>query len=324
MTTNAIDPEIQLFVDRIAQSYARYPDVLSAAPDEARAIVEKVRQPWREGGPKMASIEEFEIALPSGLLPVRVYRPIDRPLAPALVYLHGGGFTFFSVDTHDRLMREYAKGSGFNVVGVSYPLAPECKFPIALDAVVELIVWLRAHGSDLGIDPQRLAIGGDSAGGNLAFAAAVDLRDQGNGHVLKGLLLNYPGLSPDHSLEAIAVYGGPDAILPASEAEFFWSTYAATDADRTDPRANLGLADVARLPAMLFIVAEVDLLAEQSHDMARRVSDAGGVIELRAYRGAVHGFIEAMSVSSLARAAIADSCAWLVSLFSPSLPERAR
>jgi len=321
MTVSPIDPQIQLFVDGVAAAYARHPDVMTLPTEEGRRVVEDVRRPWRQGGPAMDATDDHVFDLPGGAMRARIHRPDRRRDGAALIYLHGGGFTFFSIDTHDRLMREYAARSGMTVIGLDYPLSPEAKFPAALDQVVACVEWLAAHGRAIGIDGDRLAIGGDSAGGNLSLAAALALRDRSASHALKGLLLNYPGLSPDKSADAVARFGGDGAILTADEAEFFWNNYLRDAADRRDPLANILIADPAGLPPALFIVAEIDLLAEQSAVMAKRIRDAGGIAELNLYRGAVHGFVEAMSVSTLAQRAIADAADWLAAL--PAMAEPA-
>lgn len=321
MTASPIDPQIQIFVDGVASAYAQYPDVMTVAPDEARAIVENVRRPWRQGGPVMHATEERSIALSGGPLRYRIHRPTAERSGPALIYLHGGGYTFFSIDTHDRLMREYAARSGMTVLGLAYPLSPEAKFPAALHQIAAFVEWLAESGAEIGIDPARVAIGGDSAGGNLSLATALLLRDRGRPDLIKALLLNYPGLSPNKSAEAVAQFGGDGAILSASEAEFFWGNYIGDAADHRNPLANTLLADPAGLPPALFIVAEIDLLAEQSAIMAERIRAEGGIAELKVYRGAVHGFVEAVSVSALAERAIADAADWLAAL--PAMAEKA-
>jgi acetyl esterase len=321
MTASPIDSEVQLFVDGVAAGYARFPDVMTVPLSEARRIVEEVRRPWREGGPQMQAIEEREIALTGGAMRVRVYRPDGRRNGPALIYLHGGGFTFFSIDTHDRLMREYAARSGMTVLGLDYPLSPEAKFPDALHRIAAFVEWLAEGQGGLDLDAGRLAIGGDSAGGNLAMATALLLRERGRPDLIKALLLNFPGLSPDKSAEAVGRFGGDGAILSAKEADFFWGNYLSDAQDRCDPLANVLAAEPSGLPPALFVVAEIDLLAEQSAIMVDRIIAAGGDAELKLYHGAVHGFIEAMSVSSLARRAIEDAARWLAAL--PAMTDRA-
>jgi acetyl esterase len=150
---------------------------------------------------------------------VRIHFPrnVEAP-APALIYLHGGGFTLFSIDTHDRLMREYADAGQFAVIGVDYPLAPEHKYPVALNCLVDLLLWLRDHASEWGIDTARLAMGGDSAGGNLSFASFLQLRDLGQDQLIKAILSNYGGFTSVISDESEARFGGPGSIMDRAEA----------------------------------------------------------------------------------------------------------
>src|SRR5690606_8787918 len=146
----------------------------------------------------------------AGELRIRVYRPEGAEAsAPALVYLHGGGFTLFSIDTHDRLMREYAAAGGFVVIGVDYPLAPEHKYPVALDRIEAFMLWLKDHGGELGVDPARIAMGGDSAGANLSFTTTLRLRERGDMGLVRAILSNYGGFSAHLSDEAEARFGGP-------------------------------------------------------------------------------------------------------------------
>src|SRR5207302_2112094 len=157
---------------------------------------------------------------------IRVYDPgaaagNDSP-RPALVYMHGGGWMIFSLDTHDRVMREYAARSGLIVIGIDYALAPEAKFPTALQQVATVARWLLAgQGAALGVDPKRLVLGGDSAGGNLAMGATLMLRDEGrlpdNGAEIAALLLNYAAFEPDCSEAAARRYGGDGLMLSRTE-----------------------------------------------------------------------------------------------------------
>lgn len=307
----AIDPEIAGFITQMRAGWADHPGLDTVTVPEARAIAEQVREPWRRGAPVMRHVREETLSLPSGHLRIRVLYPDDRPLVPALIYLHGGGWTLFSIDTHDRLMREYAAAGGFAVVAVDYPLSPEAKFPLALNLIVELTDWLMEHGADTGIDATRLVIGGDSAGGNLSLATAMRLRDAGQGDRLRGILSNYGALGRRCSDESEARFGGPDAVLNRAEMEYFWGNYLADAKDSEDPYACPLIGDVAGLPPTLLVVAEVDILAEDSHILERRMAAAGTPVDLRVYHGATHSFLEAMSVAAIARTAIGDAAAWL-------------
>ena len=232
--------------------------------------------------------------------------------APALIYLHGGGWTLFSLDTHDRLMREYAHAGGFAVVGVDYPLSPEHRYPIALDRITALSLWLAENGASLGIDPLRMAIGGDSAGGNLAITTALRLRACGRLGILQAILSNYGYFTPDVSDAAEEAFGGEGSIMDRIEARKYYANYL-PDWPRgcDDPMACPVHADLTDLPPVFLAVPECDLLAEQSFAMHGKLLAAGVDAKAKTYRGATHSFLEAMSVAQIARTAIADGANFL-------------
>ena len=301
----SIDPEIQGFLDRMREDWQRHPGFDDMTFDEQRAAAEDVRRHWTQGGPEMAETQELRFDPGAGELRLRIYKPVasEAPL-PALIYLHGGGFTLFSIDTHDRLMREYAGRGGFAVIGVDYPLSPEAKFPVALDRIEALMLWLVGHGEEWGVDPARLAIGGDSAGGNLSFATCLRLRDGGRLDIVRAILSNYGGFSGQISDEAEARFGGPGSIMDRAEAEQYWRNYLRSEADLTDPYAAPIHADLTGFPPVMLIIPALDLVAEHSHAMHDRLRAADVEVDCRVYEGAVHSFLEAMSVSRLANEAI--------------------
>jgi acetyl esterase len=316
---DAVDPEIRAFLDRMGELAAAFPPLDSLSLPEARKIAEKIREPWRQGGPAMAKTRELAVATAHGAVRVRIYTP-EGAADPgaALVYLHGGGWTLFSIDTHDRLMREYADAAGVVVVGVDYSLSPEAKFPRALEEVVSVVGWLQEHGGEFGIDPRRLAVGGDSAGGNLSMAAAIKLRDAGHGGLIKGLLLNYGAFALGCSARMAELYGGEGFMLGDAEMDQFWVNYLAdpaTDAD--NPLACPAVARLDGLPPAFLVIAECDILAEQNEAMLDRLVQAGVAASGVVYSGATHSFLEAMSISPLARRAIQDSAAWLRDVLRP-------
>lgn len=307
-----IDPEILLFAQRVSKAWAKHPPFMSLPIEEARRVAEQVRAPWRADGPKMARTTDYEVPTSSGPLRVRLYDPGTEAPAPALIYLHGGGFMLFSIDTHDRLMREYAFAGKFLVLGVDYPLSPEARYPQALDQIVELVDWLFKNGAEtLGIDASRLAIGGDSAGGNLSVATALRLRDSGTPDRLKGLLLNYGAFATECSDEAEARFGGPDAVLQRSEMNHYYQSYLGIDGvARADSYAAPLLADLEGLPPAFLAIPECDILAEQSYAMEKRMREAKVDVSSVIYRGATHSFLEAMSIAQVARQAIEDGASW--------------
>ena len=203
-----LDPEIRAFVKAMGAAWAGHPGLDTATPAEARRIAEIVRAPWARGGPAMAEVSEHHVPAGTGPVRVRCYDPGGEGPKPGLVYLHGGGWTIFSLDTHDRLMRELAARAGVTVVGVDYAMSPEAKYPVALDQVCAVLRHLAAHGAELGIDPSRLAVGGDSAGGNLSVAACLKLRDSGSGALVSAMALLYGVFDRRSSPEAVERFGG--------------------------------------------------------------------------------------------------------------------
>ncbi|WP_082544887.1 alpha/beta hydrolase fold domain-containing protein [Sphingopyxis sp. Root1497] len=308
-----IDPEIAEFLAIMKQRWAAHPPFDTLDFPEQRAVSEAVRAHWTAGGPVMAETFERRFDAGAGELRVRVYRPEGAAVpAPALVYLHGGGFTLFSIDTHDRLMREYAAAGGFVVIGVDYPLSPEHKYPVALDRIEALMLWLGAHGATLGIDPARIAMGGDSAGANLCFATALRLRARGEGGLVRAILSNYGYFTPAVSDRAEALFGGPGSIMDRAEAQGYYANYLVDSAaGAQDPFACPIHAELAGLPPVLLVIPECDLLTEQSIAMEARLEAAGVDTEARIYGGATHSFLEAMSIAEVARRAIRDGAAFI-------------
>lgn len=307
-----IDPDIHRFVSTMREDWLQFPPISSMSFAEQRAAAEQVRHRWTSGGPVMAGTQDIVFDPGAGELGIRIYRPIiGSESLPALVYLHGGGFTLFSIATHDRLMREYAALGNFSVIGVDYPLAPESKFPVALDRIEALMLWLGTNAGRWRIDPDRIALGGDSAGGNLSFATCLRLRDRGELRRVRAILSNYGGFSPDISDEAERRFGGPGSIMDRAEARQYWNNYLGEERDASDPFACPLLAELGGLPPVFLVVPELDLVAEHSLAMEQRLKDANVPVECVVYPGAVHSFLEAMSISALARRAIADGAGFI-------------
>lgn len=315
-----LDPEIRAFVARMKAGFSRYPPFSALTFAEARAAAEAVRRPWRQGGPVMAHTGERRIGPEGCDVLVRIYRPARDPaagLAPALVYLHGGGWTLFSLDTHDRIMREYAHRAGVIVVGVDYALSPEAKFPTALEQTVGAVEWLRARGGELGIDSARLAVGGDSAGGNLAVATALRLRDGGKDEMLRAILLSYAAIDSECSPAAVARYGGEDFMLTGEEMRQFWANYLASAEQARDPYACPARADLRGLPPVFLGISECDVLAEQNLAFAGALRAAGVETEAVVYPGATHSFLEAVSIAQVAERALQEGATWVRRKLSP-------
>ena len=316
LARDPLDPQIRRFVAALAQAWAEYPAVESLPVVEKRRIAEIVRTPWRQGGPEMAATREIALPTRHGPVRARVHRPASAAdVQPALVYLHGGGWTMFSLDTHDRIMREFAARTGATVVGIDYALSPEAKFPYALEQIVDAVRALREQAADLGVDAARLAIGGDSAGANLSVATSLVLRDIGASQWLRGMLLIYGCYTPEISDVAANGFGAEGNLLTAAERATFWVNYLERTDAAVNPLVSPMRAQLAGLPPAFLIGAQCDVLAEQSVAFAAKLRAAGVPMDFMEYAGATHSFLEAVSISELADRAIADGAAWLSKLF---------
>lgn len=308
--TDDLAPDVRHFQQALAAAYADHPPLDGLSLAEARRITEAVRAPFARGGPQMTQTDELSIACaPNDAVRLRLYRPTAAAVLPALLYLHGGGWVFFSIDTHDRLMREIAARSGRVVIGVDYARAPEARFPVALEQVVAAWRWAHAQAESQGLDAARIALGGDSAGANLALAAALALRDRGAAP--DALLLNYGVYTDDDSGDSFARFDGPRYTLGRDEMRSFWQHYLRSPADRADPLAVPMQADLHGLPRCCMVVAECDVLRDGNLALAERLRAARVPLQLQRHAGAAHSFLEAMASSVTANQALDQSCAWL-------------
>lgn len=301
-----VDPDIREFQRITSRDYARFSTGLDDSPASRRLVAEKVREPWRVGGPAMA--ETRDMAIPLGVA-IRVHVPPNAEPGRVLIYMHGGGWVMFSLNTHDRLMREYAARSRTVVVGVDYSLAPEAPYPQALHDVSSVIEWVAAGGLGGGYETTKIILGGDSAGANLAIAAAMRIRDQGKREA-DGLLLNY-GVYDCEERASHLRYDGDDYMLTRDEMAGFWRTYLAGASPEESPYARPLKADVKGLPPVFLCVAECDILLDENREMAARLRDGGVAVTEKIYSGAMHSFLEAVSISALADRALNDASSWL-------------
>jgi acetyl esterase len=311
--TSRLDPEMLQF-QREAEEYAKnFPPVQVAIPlDPHRAVNDILALRTASGGPVMAETTDRWVAARGRRILCRVYRPhTDRPL-PTLVYFHGGGWVWSSIDTHDRLAREYAAAGEVAVVSVDYALSPEAKFPQALEECAAVARYVAEHGAAWGLDPSVLFVGGDSAGGNLALGTALLLRDTG-GPALRGILAVYPvcdsGLDTASYQEFATGYG-----LSHERMSFYWNVYVPHAADRHHPLAAPLRADLSGLPPVLVQLAELDVLRSEGEALAAKLEAAGVKVDAEIFAGVVHGFMRAMATVGKARDAVEKAGAWLSGL----------
>src|SRR6185437_10785498 len=225
---------------------------------------------------------------PSGDLPVRVFRPSAATGLPMLLWFHGGGWVTGNLDTHDQLGRLLADQSGAVVVSVDYRLAPEAKFPAAADDCLAAYRWALEHASEVGGDASRVAIGGDSAGGNLAAVVALDAREHGLPQP-KLQLLVYP--VTDYEFDSAAMMDNAKGyFLEAEGMRWFWEHYARTPADYDDPRFSpLRASDLSGLARAVVVTAEFDPLRDQGEAYGTRLGRAGVPTEVVRADGLIHG-----------------------------------
>jgi acetyl esterase len=281
-----LDPQARAFLDQLEALDA--PPMSQQTAKEARdsftALVALVMGPPEERVPT----EDRIVPGPAGDIPVRIYHPEnDRPL-PVVVYFHGGGFVIGDIASHDTICHRLAAGVPALVVSVDYRLAPEHRFPAAVKDCDAATSWVSAHAAEYGGDPSRLAVAGDSAGGNLAAVVARHARDA-NGPPIAFQLLVYPGIDMTCSLPS-HTENGEGYFLDSDMMDWFLDNYMA-DADLRHPDASpLFADDLAGLPPALVVTAEFDPLRDEGEAYAERLRQAGVTVTTSRYDGMIHGF----------------------------------
>jgi acetyl esterase len=263
----------------------------------------------------LAAVEDGALPGPAGAIPIRVYRPSVEESPPVLVWLHGGGWTVGSIETSDAVCRRLARSTPCAVVSVEYRLAPEHPFPAGLEDADAAVRWVAENAADLGVDGTRLAVGGTSAGANLATVVALLARDRG-GPSLALQLLVYP--PTDARADATPWPADAEEVFfTRASTTWCWSHYLAGGAGRDDPLASpLRAPDLADLPPALVITAELDPLTHEAEQYAARLDAAGVATELVRYDGMVHGFFSMTGVVDAAAEAQALAASTLRNAFA--------
>ena len=294
-----LDPQARALIDLMIEKGV--PPTHTLTPAQARAFYRERRGFTQPDPPPMAEVRD----LSAGAVPLRLFRPPASAQAlPVLLYLHGGGWTIGDLDTHDVLCRQLASEAGCAVVSVDYRMGPEHRFPAAVDDCVEAFDWVRAHAGELQLDASRTAVGGDSAGGNLAAALCLVQREAGQ--PLPGFqLLIYPAtdmraVAPSHTTN------GQGYMLTSDSITWYRGNYIATPAEWSDWRASpLLAASHAGLPPALVLTAGFDPLRDEGLQYANALSAAGVPTQYVCFERQIHGFVTMGRVIAEAHTAVA-------------------
>jgi len=297
-----LDPQAQALMNLMIEK--GIPPVQTQTPLEARAAYRARRTFTQPDPPEVGRVQDLQFSHAGVSIAVRVYHPQGAGTAlPALVYLHGGGWTIGDLETHDVLCRSFCQQAGGVVVSVDYRMGPEHKFPAAYEDAVAAWQWVASQAAALGIDPTRIAIGGDSAGGNLAAAACLGLRDLGHKPVMQ--LLIYPStlMAPD---TASYQTNGQGYMLTRDSMAWFTGNYLRGPQDTLDWRASPQLATShANLPPALVLTAGFDPLRDEGMLYADALSRAGVASQYICFERQIHGFITMGRVLQEANTAVA-------------------
>jgi len=301
-----VDPQIQALLDMGAGVPATNTLSVAQARAQYEGRIRLMAQPAT-----VETVRERVIQGPGGDLRLRIYRPPGDGPFPLLAFFHGSGFVLCSLDTHDGMCRNLCAGAGCVVISVDYRLAPEHKYPAGLDDCVFATRWIADHAGELEGDAQRLVVGGDSAGGNLAAAAALRLRDEG-GPPLVGQLLIYP--VTDYHTPGTASYreNAEGYGLTRDTMVWFWDHYLTDATQAADPYVSpLRAANLANLPPALVQTAEYDPLRDEGDTYAAKLRAVGTPATLSRWDGMNHGFLFWVGRVDRAGEAMGECCAWL-------------
>jgi acetyl esterase len=310
-----LDPQAEMLLALVKQS--NLPEFWQLTPRQAREQF-ALRAQKIEAKADIHRTEDRLIPGPASAIAIRIYWPREaKPaeLFPLLLWFHGGGFVIGNLDTHDTACRLLANQADCMVVAVDYRLAPEFKFPAAVDDSHAAARWMAVHAKEIGADPARIAVGGDSAGANLATVVSILARDQGYPK-LSFQLLVYPCTAPEPEMPSQRKFA-EGYLLTRNSIVWFYQQYLRNQRDTKDFRfAPLVTDDLSSLPPALVLVAGYDPLRDEGVEYAKRLIEAGNRVALVNYEGMVHGFFIAGGVLDAARRAVAQSAAALREAFA--------
>ena len=283
----SVHPQVQVVIDKLAE----LPKLQSLSAEAGRAQFLAVARARETEPTEVGAVAEQVIPGPAGDISITVYTPANSgPGLPLLIYYHGGGHVIGSPETHDPTARNLCAGAGCKVVSVNYRKGPEHKFPAAAEDSFTALQWCAENAAALGIDPAKIAVGGDSAGGNLAIVVAMLARDAGAPSVCFQLLV-YPVADYRCASGSYDRYKTGYGVLEAEAMLWFQRHYLNNDADANDWRASPLLApDLSNLPPALLMTAQYDVLHDEGKALADALSAAGNSVVYEDYAGMIHGF----------------------------------
>ena len=313
-----LDPQARAFLDQMQAAGIRQAHEMTVE-DARTASLARVRL---AGGTPIPvdRVEDRTVPGPDGDIPVRVFAPTsDEPL-PVLAYFHGGGWIRGSIETHEAACRQIANDARILIVSVEYRLAPEAQFPGAAEDCYAVTRWLAEHAGELGGDGSRLAVGGDSAGGNLAAAVTLMARDRG-GPPIAFQVLVYPVVEANFDTRSY-VDNATGYMLTRRDMQYYWDLYVPNADDRSNPYAAPLLADLGGLPPALVIVAEFDPLRDEGAAYAAKLRAAGVPVEYTVYPGMIHGFFSGFAAFDQGKAAVSQAARALREALTASVAGR--
>ena len=296
--------QMKTILDQAAASGAK--PFHTMTPAEARQGINALLEPFNSAPEKVAKFEKRTIPGPGGQIPVQIYTPEGKAPFPVLVYFHGGGWTVGAIDSWNSLCRSLCNAAGVVTVVVDYRLAPEHKFPAGPEDCYAATDWVAKNAASIGGDPARVAVGGDSAGGNLAAAVSLMARDRGGPRIAFQLLI-YPATDAGLDTPSQHQFQDDGYILSRQDMVWFWGHYLNGDEDKTNPYACPAQASSLHgLPPALLVTAGFDPLRDEGEAYAARLQEAGVKAECIRYEGVTHGFVLMASMLDETRKAIAD------------------
>jgi acetyl esterase len=310
----SLDAIVKGLLDEMAAS--PMPKLWEVPAPQGREMYRMIATTLEPQGISIGKTENLSIPGPAAPIQIRIYTPVagGGTALPALVYFHGGGFVIGDLETHDPLCRTLANETGAKVVAVDYRLAPEHKFPAAADDSYAAVKWVETNAASLGVDPNRIAVGGDSAGGNLAAVVCQTAKQKGGPHIVFQLLI-YPVTQLRANTESMKSFA-EGYFLEKKTMDWFFDQYTTPGTDPNDPRISpLAATDLSGLPRAYVVTAGFDPLRDEGKAYADKLNRAGVAAVYVDYPSMIHGFFGMSGVLPQARQAITDASAALRKAF---------